>query len=209
MAFCMNERFNQRLKQLREEHRLSQRELAKELKINVTPVAISQWETGITEPKMSNLKALADFFKVDIEWLNSGKTKATEIDRTDPRILHIAPIQLDTVKKPINQFIALSEDLIYETQNVGWFEVEGNSMSPLIPNGSTVIVDRGNLTIKDDSLYLLDIGEGLRVKQISQTLSGYVVRSFNEQYPDELFETQAFTQKFKVLGRVIRIISKV
>ena len=51
--------------------------------------------------------------------------------------------------------------------------------------------------IKDDNLYLLDIGEGLKVKQISQTLSGYVVRSFNEQYADELFNSQIFSKNFE------------
>ncbi len=205
----MIERFNQRLKLLREKHKLSQSELSKQLKFKVTAMAVSQWETGISEPKMSNLKALAEFFDVDIDWLSSGRTKAKLVDSADERIVNIAAIQLETENHQTDQFIALSEDLISETKNVGWFKIEGNSMAPLIPNGSTVIVDRGNQTIKDDSLYLIDIGEALRVKQISQTLSGYVVRSFNEQYPDELFETQAFTQKFKVLGRVIRIISKV
>lgn len=49
-----------RIKQLRKEHNLTQRELAKRL--NVSQKAIDLWEKGITEPKAGIVSALADMF---------------------------------------------------------------------------------------------------------------------------------------------------
>ena len=71
----MSQRFSERLKMLREKQKLSQRELSKKLNMKMSAVAISQWETGISEPKMSNLKALSEYFDVDIAWLSTGRTK--------------------------------------------------------------------------------------------------------------------------------------
>ena len=47
-----------KLKELREEKNLLQKELA--LKINKTPACISSWETGKTEPDLQSLIDLAD-----------------------------------------------------------------------------------------------------------------------------------------------------
>lgn len=54
-----------KIKELREEKGITQRELAK--KINVMDKTISKWENGILEPNMESLKKLADYFNVSIE----------------------------------------------------------------------------------------------------------------------------------------------
>lgn len=59
--------WNERLRELREEHGLTQIELAKIVGLNHK--TIYRYETGISEPTLSVLVALSKFFKVNISYL--------------------------------------------------------------------------------------------------------------------------------------------
>ena len=59
--------FCERLKELRKEKNLSMKQLA--IKLNTTDAAISNWENGINEPKISYLKSIAEFFNVSADYL--------------------------------------------------------------------------------------------------------------------------------------------
>lgn len=59
--------FKDRLKQLREEANLTQKELGE--KIFVSRSAICKWEMGAGFPSDVNIKALCEFFNVEEEWL--------------------------------------------------------------------------------------------------------------------------------------------
>lgn len=63
----MENKFSEKLKELRSEKRIGQVELAKE--IGVSKGIISLWENGLREPKLSNLIVLAQFFAVSIDFL--------------------------------------------------------------------------------------------------------------------------------------------
>lgn len=71
------------IKVLRTEQRLSQEQLAEQL--NVTRQAVSNWETGKTQPDIETLTQLAEYFDVSVEQLIYGKTYSKdtgEIKRT-------------------------------------------------------------------------------------------------------------------------------
>lgn len=59
--------FAERLRELRQERHLSMKQLATAL--NTTDAAISNWENGINEPKISYLKNIANFFGVSTDYL--------------------------------------------------------------------------------------------------------------------------------------------
>ena len=59
--------FATRLRELRIEKGLSMKQLAKAL--NTTDAAISNWENGINEPKISYLKSIALYFGVSSDYL--------------------------------------------------------------------------------------------------------------------------------------------
>lgn len=60
-------KFQNRLKELRTAQGLSQKDLGKA--IGATYSAISYWETGVNEPKISHVIALAKFFDVSADYL--------------------------------------------------------------------------------------------------------------------------------------------
>ena len=59
--------FSQRLRELRLDKKLSMKQLAKE--INTTDAAISNWENGVNEPKISYVISIAKFFGVTSDYL--------------------------------------------------------------------------------------------------------------------------------------------
>ncbi len=63
----MNNVFCERLKELRQDRKVGQVELAK--CIGVSKGVISPWENGLREPTMSSLISLAAFFEVSIDYL--------------------------------------------------------------------------------------------------------------------------------------------
>ena len=67
----MKNLFAERLKDLRNEKGLSQRELAKQLQ--VSSAIISKWENGLMQPTADNIIAVADFFNVCADYLLGRK----------------------------------------------------------------------------------------------------------------------------------------
>lgn len=67
-----------RIRELRKSRGLSQVQLAAQLKVHQT--AVSQWETGRTEPDMESARLLADFFQVSIDHLLGHDRKDEELD---------------------------------------------------------------------------------------------------------------------------------
>lgn len=63
----MKMKFRTRLRQLRTERKLSQKELGKELHLGTS--AISMYERGEREPDFEKVGMIADFFNVSIDYL--------------------------------------------------------------------------------------------------------------------------------------------
>lgn len=59
--------FKDRLKELRCEKGITQQQLGKILCIS--KMAVSHWESGHSEPSICQLKVLADFFDVSVDYL--------------------------------------------------------------------------------------------------------------------------------------------
>ena len=62
---------NVMIKRLRQDKQLSQEQLAEHL--HVTRQAISNWETGKTQPDIETLSQIAQYFDVSVEYLIYGK----------------------------------------------------------------------------------------------------------------------------------------
>ncbi|MBQ7370195.1 MAG: helix-turn-helix transcriptional regulator [Clostridia bacterium] len=63
--------FKERLRELRHERNITQSELGK--LVNTSKMAISHWEKGHSEPSISQLLSLSEYFEVSVDYL-IGKT---------------------------------------------------------------------------------------------------------------------------------------
>lgn len=92
-----------------------------------------------------------------------------------------------------------------EPESAVCVSVCGNSMEPVLPDGSTAGVDKGATSIKDGDIYALTHNGHLRVKLLYKLPTGGIrMRSFNrDEYPDEEYSLQDISQQeIEVLGRV-------
>lgn len=83
--------------------------------------------------------------------------------------------------------------------------VHGNSMEPVLPDGSTVGVDLSATTVKDGKMYAVNHDGELRVKTLYRIPGGGIrMRSFNiDEHKDEEYTAQELTEKgIVVLGKV-------
>ena len=62
------------IKQLRKDKGINQEQLAQQL--HVTRQAVSNWETGKTQPDIETLTQIAEYFNVSVERLIYGKEKS-------------------------------------------------------------------------------------------------------------------------------------
>lgn len=70
--------FNEKLRYLRKHQEFTQAEVAERLKINST--TYSKYECGTTEPDMTTLKKLANFFNVSIDYLLENDCQLSDSD---------------------------------------------------------------------------------------------------------------------------------
>lgn len=83
--------------------------------------------------------------------------------------------------------------------------VHGNSMEPVLPDGSTVAIDRGTTNVVDGKIYAIAHAGQLRVKTLYRLPGGGIrLRSFNQaEHKDEEYTAeQMLEQEIIILGKV-------
>ena len=69
---------NHMIKRLRQDKNMNQEQLAEQL--HVTRQAVSNWETGKTQPDIEMLTKIAEYFEVSVEYLIYGKEPTNNSD---------------------------------------------------------------------------------------------------------------------------------
>ncbi|QIQ73206.1 MULTISPECIES: LexA family transcriptional regulator [Pseudomonas syringae group] len=83
--------------------------------------------------------------------------------------------------------------------------VHGDSMSPMLPDGSTIGVDTGSTSVRDGKTYAINQSGQLRVKILHRLPDGGIrLRSFNrDEYPDEEYSLEEMERRdISIIGRV-------
>lgn len=89
---------------LRKKHKLTQTDFAE--KIHVTQGAVSQWETGRTNPDTFQLIQIANFFNVDLKKLTGDdqQSAVTFTGTIKPEdIVYNSPLDIEAVKRNLQQ----------------------------------------------------------------------------------------------------------
>ena len=82
-------------------------------------------------------------------------------------------------------------------------EVSGDSMTPYLFDGDTVLIDMGQRDIKDSEVFAIRYGDELRIKRLSKRLGGgLLIRSDNKSYADEVLSASE-AENITVLGRLL------
>lgn len=113
----MKNSFGERLKILRFQLGLSQREIAE--RIGLSDVAYYKYEAGKAQPKLDVIKKLKNIFNVNIDWLLFGTGHMYRVFEFDEKILNdedLADFFFWLNKEPMVRYAALSslEDLKFK-----------------------------------------------------------------------------------------------
>ena len=197
--------------------------------VNVSRAAVTQWEGG-GSISTDSLFAVARVCGVSAEWLKNGKSvrpmhSAAMLHAIDAWDNDTA-LGEDEVELPLFQEVELSAGSgctqVQENRgaklrfakstlrkkgidpgHAACCFVSGDSMEPVLPDGSTVGVDTANRQIVDGKMYAIDHGGLLRVKYLYRIPGGGIrIRSANSaDYPDEDVSPESM-QDFRIIGRV-------
>lgn len=202
--------FRTRLKELRIEKKLNQRELAE--KLMIAPSTISMYENGNREPNFEILEQLADFFNVDLNYLLGKTDKTTKlIFETENQNQGIKVPVLGAV--PAGIPISAIEDIIdYEEIPQSWsnqgdffgLRIKGNSMYPKLENGDVVIVKKQSTADNGDVVIAMVNGDDATCKRYKRMDAGIMLTSDNSEY-SPMFYTNEQIQSLPVtiIGKVV------
>jgi phage repressor protein C with HTH and peptisase S24 domain len=90
-----------------------------------------------------------------------------------------------------------------QPEHAACVKITGDSMEPVLPDGSTVGIDTNDKNIKDGKMYAIDHDGMLRVKMLYRLPGGGLrVKSYNShEYPDETY-TPEQAIAIRVIGKV-------
>lgn len=203
-------------------------------KLAVTPKAVSKWLNAESMPRQNKMAELAEYLGVSLYWLQYGKQdthpkgnaellgnmqawdSSTPIGDDEVAVPFLSEVKLSAGNGFVNDLehdsgfrlrFAKSTLRRYnvEPENAVCVAVHGNSMEPVLPDGSTVGIDCGNKTLMEGKIFAINHNGELFIKKLYRLPGGGLrIYSFNElEYPPrEYTEAQVLEQKITIVGRV-------
>ena len=201
-----------RLKMLREEKGLTQKDLAE--KLSLTPKAISFYELGSREPSGDALIRMAHILGTTTDYL-LGNSTTKEADQKVGRGVRIpvlgrvvAGIPLEAVEEILDY-----EEITPELAATGEFfalKIRGHSMEPRMMEGDVVIVRRQDDVDSGDVAIVLVNGDEATVKRVKKQPEGITLIATNTS----VYEPHFYSNKeiadlpVRILGRVVELRGK-
>jgi len=195
------------------------------LAANVSTDQLNRYTKGENQPPFGAMVSLAKSAGVSIEWLATGeghmRLSAGETGQTQKTVeeagLLLLPLfstkagagpeQEIGSEKPVS-LLAFREDWIRaelrrNPKNLFLVTVEGDSMFPTLVSGEVVLVDKSELEIGADAIYLLRMGSGVVVKRLQWSPDGQLhILSDNPNFKPFVVDPSK-SHEFQILGRVV------
>ncbi len=197
-----------KIKALRKERKLSQKELADILGVNQT--AVSQWEREVTTPNPSTLKKLSELFNVSLDYILGNAAPA--------------PSHKKGVKIPVLGYVAAGIPIEAVEDIVDWEEIpeemsrkgdyfgliiKGNSMEPRICKNDVVIVRKQPDVESGEIAIVLVNGDSGTCKKVIKHTNGISLISFNPSYEPLFFTNEEIiSSPLIILGKVVELRGK-
>ena len=195
--------FNEELKKLRNQKRLSQAKLAEKLGVSASTVAM--WESGKREPKdYETLEIIADFFNVNMEVLINGKLAPTRIPVLGKVV---AGIPLEAIQEIID-YEEIPQSLARSGEFFG-LQIKGDSMEPKFFEGDVVIVRKQSDIDNGDIAIVLVNGDEATIKKVKKFDGGINLIPTNPNYDVITYSNKDIIEKpVRIIGKVVELRAK-
>lgn len=86
-------------------------------------------------------------------------------------------------------------------------EVEGQSMEPIIKDGSYIVIDPKDIEIQNDKIYVVNYDGQVYIKKVivNKEIKAIILKSVNPKYEDK-YITENMLEHFKIIGRAVGFI---
>lgn len=218
-----------RLKEIRKEKNLTMEQLSN--MVGNTKSAVSLWENQDkkNEPNAENLTKLCEVLGINAKWLLHGTGEKynnsnanlirvnndnDNIDLFDDGVLlpllkeklsnkNGTLIEVDNMGKQHKISKSILKEANIDIKDAVVAIVNGNSMLPVLPNGTLVVINTKMTKIIDGEIYAIDHNGMLRIVRLYKTALGIRIKLYNDiDYSDEEYKTQDDLDKIKVIGFV-------
>lgn len=213
------------LKALRKEKKMSQEKLGSLL--NISKVAVSNWENGKSFPTLDNLNELAKVLEVDTDYFTEHGEIIRIYSRLNKSNQHkVVNYSSELLEQQISgddsiidlysykTYEGLSAGtgysyfndgdytLTYSTENIShdfasW--VVGDSMEPELPNGDVVLIKQST-NLDDGDIYAVEFNEQTYVKKVYRHKTYLRLVSINENY-DDIFAP--YEENPRIIGKIV------
>ena len=183
--------------------------------VGVSKSTVLKWESGdILNMRRDKIALLAQALQISpVSLITGDESSSSEVTLLSPTNVYMRPIY-DSAAAGFN---VLAQDTIIgymptyisapsEQDKYIWVNVVGDSMSPLIDNGSRVLVRRQESVDSGQIAVVLVDDEEARVKKVTYGDNWIELISINPYYPPTKFEN-ADVQRVRVLG-LVKEVSK-
>lgn len=213
-----------RIVSLRNEKNITQSQLAEEL--NISPSAIGMYEQGRRKPSYELLEEICDYFNVDMDYLmgrsdiknryQAGLKYDWEDKKQEDSNIDMNTVNTDYIMIPLyesisagygasnSEFIEMIPVFGLKKNGTTYFavKVEGDSMEPKIPNGSTIIIKK-DIQIESGEIGAFNLNDENFVKQKKVVKDKLILHSFNLAYDDKVVNE---FDDFIEYGKVVKVM---
>lgn len=182
----------------------------------VTTSTLTSWKHGKYQPKPEKLKKIADYLGVRIEYLMGTSPYRTEAELVNS---YTADEKSHGVKIPVLGNVAAGIPIEMISDIVDWEEIpgsvaktgdffglriKGDSVSPRIAEGDTVIVRKQGDAESGDIVIATINGDSATCKKLMKYKEGISLISINPVYePMEFSNEEIETKPIRIIGKVI------
>ena len=194
-----------RVKTLRKQHNLTQKELAEQLFKSES--TIRMWELGKSEPDLETLNSLSRIFNVSTDYL-IGKSFAYKKGIKIPVYGSVAAgIPMEAITD-IEDYEEISEEMASLGEYAA-LKIKGDSMEPRMTAGDVVIV-RIQETIENGEIAIVMInGDEATCKKIMKTNDGIMLISTNPKYEPMFYSNKQIEElPIRIWGKVVELRAK-
>ena len=200
-----------RIRNRRKELKMTQDELAKLTGYNDRS-SIAKIEAKKADLSQSKIIAFAEALKVSTSYLMDGEVKEIE----EKSNINMNDIETDFMMIPLyesisagygasnSEFIKMIPVFGLKKNGTTYFavKVEGDSMEPKIPNGSTIIIKK-DIAIKVGEIGAFNLNDENFVKQKKLVKDKLILHSFNLAYEDKVVNE---FDDFIEYGKVVKVM---
>ena len=177
-------------------------------KLGVSDKAVSSWEKGRTEPGFDNLFKMSELFHISISTLMQSPKdllRSTTDSQWIPVLGRVAAgIPLNMIQDIIDW-----EEIPNSMGDCFALRIQGDSMSPDIVNGSTVIV-RKQSDVESGEIAIVSVnGDDATCKRVIKHSLGVTLAPINPCYEPMVFSNEEIEyMPIRVLGKVVEVRRK-